>query len=72
MQSPLASEGAFDLGDVRALAQVMKDFELGEVELVRPSGERLRLKSRRAEIFSSAPPPRQLPVAPVGRRVRGG
>ena len=53
----------FRLGDVQALAKVMKDFELGEVELVRPSGERLRLKSRRAEIFSSAPAPRA--AAPV-------
>ena len=41
---------SFGLDDVRALAQAMKEFELGEVELVRPSGERLRLKSRRAEI----------------------
>ncbi len=58
-----ALQDPFRLGDVQALAQVMKDFELGEVELVRPSGERLRLKSRRAEIFSSAPAPR--PTAAV-------
>ena len=32
-------QGPFRLGDVLALAQVMKDFELGEVELVRPSGD---------------------------------
>lgn len=63
LQSPLAAEGAFDLGDVRALAQVMKDFELGELELQRPSGERLRLKSRRAEISTVSPMPRALPVA---------
>ena len=48
-------QGPFQLGDVRALAQVMKDFELGELELVRPSGERLRLKSRRAEIPAIGP-----------------
>lgn len=48
-------QGPFGLGDVRALAQVMKDFELGELELVRPSGERLRLKSRRAEISAIGP-----------------
>lgn len=33
----------FSLDDLRALAQVMKDFELGELELARASGERLRL-----------------------------
>ena len=45
-------------------AQVMKDIELGEVELVRPSGERLRLKSRRAEIAAISPAARSaVPVA---------
>lgn len=61
-----ALQGPFRLGDVRALAQVMKDFELGELELVRPSGERLRLKSRRAEIPAIGPaqrPPAAVPVA---------
>jgi len=57
-------QGPFRLNDVLALAQVMKDFELGEVELVRPSGERLRLKSRRAEIAAISPAQRSA-AAPV-------
>ena len=57
-------QGPFGLGDVRALAQVMKDFELGELELVRPSGERLRLKSRRAEISAIGPAQRAPAAAP--------
>lgn len=55
--------GPFTLQTVRALAQVMKDFELGELELSRPSGERLRLKSRRADIATVQPA--QKPTAPI-------
>jgi acetyl-CoA carboxylase biotin carboxyl carrier protein len=59
-----ALQGPFQLGDVRALAQVMKDFELGELELVRPTGERLRLKSRRAEISAIGPAQRAPAAVP--------
>ena len=58
-------QGPFQLGDVRALAQVMKDFELGELELTRPSGERLRLKSRRAEISAIGPVQRAPAAVPA-------
>lgn len=58
-------QGPFGLGDVRALAQVMKDFELGELELSRPSGERLRLKSRRAEISAIGPVQRAPAAVPA-------
>jgi acetyl-CoA carboxylase biotin carboxyl carrier protein len=60
------ASGPFTLHAVRALAQVMKDFELGELELSRPSGERLRLKSRRADIATVQPAQKApAPIAPV-------
>ncbi len=40
------AEPRIDIDEWRALAQVMKEFDLGEVELVRRSGERLRLKRK--------------------------
>jgi acetyl-CoA carboxylase biotin carboxyl carrier protein len=57
------ADAAFTLEAVRALAQVMKDYDLGELELSRASGERLRLKSRRAEIAQVLPA--QRPAAAV-------
>lgn len=58
----LADE-AFTLEAVRALAQVMKDYDLGELELSRASGERLRIKSRRADIASVLPGQRAVVAA---------
>lgn len=40
------AEPRIDIDEWRALAQVMKEFDLGEVEFVRSSGERLRLKRK--------------------------
>lgn len=67
-QAPAANRGAladeaFTLDAVRALAQVMKDYDLGELELSRASGERLRIKSRRAEIASVLPAQRSVVAA---------
>ncbi|MFO0574379.1 MAG: acetyl-CoA carboxylase biotin carboxyl carrier protein [Polyangia bacterium] len=65
--------GPFTLQTVRALAQVMKDFELGELELSRPSGDRLRLKSRRADIATVQPAQKATaPIAPVEGLGSGG
>jgi len=58
----------FSLDDLRALAQVMKDFELGELELARASGERLRLVRTGpapGPIFTSGQQPGSLP-SPTG------
>ena len=51
--SRLAS--TFTLEAIRSLAQVLQDFELSELELSQPSGERLRLVARRAEAVAAAP-----------------
>jgi acetyl-CoA carboxylase biotin carboxyl carrier protein len=53
-----AENDRFGLDDVRALAQVMKDFELGELELCRASGEKLHLSRAtppQAQLFTGAP-----------------
>ena len=42
-----AEESRLGLDSIRALAQIMKDFDLGELELHRPSGENLRLVRER-------------------------
>jgi acetyl-CoA carboxylase biotin carboxyl carrier protein len=44
-----AENDRFGLDDVRALAQVMKDFDLGALELRRASGERLHLTRAAAQ-----------------------
>ena len=49
------TDGTLTLDAIRSLAQVMKDFELAELELSQPSGERLRLVGRRAEVIAAAP-----------------
>ena len=65
--------GPFTLQTVRALAQVMKDFDLGELELSRPSGDRLRLKSRRADIATVQPAQKPTAsIAPVDSSGPGG
>jgi acetyl-CoA carboxylase biotin carboxyl carrier protein len=38
-----ADKDRFGLDDVRALAQVLRDFDLGELELSHASGERIRM-----------------------------
>ncbi len=50
-----SNESKLTLDAIRSLAQVMKDFELSELELSQPSGERLRLVGRRAEVITAAP-----------------
>lgn len=57
------SEGTLTLETIRSLAQVMKDFELSELELTQPSGERLRLSGRRTEVVAAAPVVHAAPVA---------
>ena len=70
----LSSESAridstLTLEAIRSLAQVMKDFELSELELTQPSGERLRLCGPRTEVVQAAPIVQAAPmvtaVAPV-------
>ena len=48
-------ESTLTLEAIRSLAQAMKDFELSELELTQPSGERLRLCGRRTEVVQAAP-----------------
>ena len=50
----------FGIDDLRALAQLMQDFSLGELELCRSSGEKVRL----ARATAVAAMPAVLPVAP--------
>ena len=57
------SESTLTLETIRSLAQVMKDFELSELELTQPSGERLRLSGRRTEVVAAAPVVHAAPVA---------
>ena len=57
------SESTLTLETIRSLAQVMKDFELSELELTQPSGERLRLSGRRIEAVMTAPPVQAASVA---------
>lgn len=57
------SEGTLTLETIRSLAQVMKDFDLSELELTHPSGERLRLSGRRTEVVAAAPVVSAAPVA---------
>lgn len=57
------SESTLTLETIRSLAQVMKDFELSELELTQPSGERLRLSGRRIEAVVAAPPVQAVSVA---------
>ena len=60
--APLSGE-RFGLDDVRALAQLMQEFALGEVELVRASGDRLHL-SRPGGVAAVVPHPVTIPAAP--------
>lgn len=53
------------LDDVRLLSQTMHDYDLVELEIVRPSGEQLRLRRAAAAAAAiPAPPPQPVPAAP--------
>jgi acetyl-CoA carboxylase biotin carboxyl carrier protein len=60
---PSQTGNTLTLEAIRSLAQVMKDFELSELELSQPSGERLRLVGRRAEVVTAAPVVKSVSVA---------
>jgi acetyl-CoA carboxylase biotin carboxyl carrier protein len=56
--------GGFDLEDVRALARMMKELEIGELELRRASGERLHLIRERQAVATAGMAAPALPPLP--------
>jgi len=61
--STAGAAGGFSLDDIRALAQILREFELGDLELARASGERLRLRARQSEVVSTVSVPATRPAA---------
>ena len=69
--SSTTAAGGFTLDDIRALAQILREFELGDLELARANGERLRLRARQSEVVSTVSMPAPRPAAapaPTGQQ----